>query len=142
MKYITSLLAATVLCGSLAHAAEAAPVFKLWVTDHIGATSGQHCARPSPLPDSAPDLTEADTVSFNAQNAQWKLATSRLEGRQPSQWTDHCFVLVMEGRAPIRGLLLSSHSARGGDLPALYLDLRRGVLQLSAKTSGYRLSGQ
>lgn len=139
MKSLTSSMALIALLCNPGHAAERPLAFSLWVTDQIGATSGEHCAKPQNLQDVAPVLTEMEIASFDEQAHQWRFLARHPEA---PQWTDHCFVLVTGGQLPVRGLLLSSHSARGGEMPALYLDIRRQVLKLTPQTRGYHASGQ
>jgi len=143
----TAIVLLSIITFATAVAAANPPRLALWVTDSFGteADPGERCKLTTPataeaaLPASAPTLTEQDVVAWTADTARWTLNTARFARSDAStKLQDHCFVLAIDGKLIVRGILLSSHSARLTNLPTIKVSDHEEALHLQL-TSGNRV---
>ena len=118
---------------------EGHPRLALWVTAPLGAGNAAHCSLAVSAPESPPDLTEANVLTWHPASASWRIDVHGLDARvrQPA---NHCFVLALDGRY-VHGVILPPQSARLIRFPTLLAETRGGglTLRLNAAHGGTAL---
>jgi hypothetical protein len=133
------LIAAVLLCGSVAHAQEQAPRLQLWIGELLRADGTGCLLTEATKTGTTPLLTERDVVAWDAAQVRWHLDKTRFAGNDALfAMTDRCFVLELDGRQ-IRGAAVGSYSARWLRLPTLAIAMGRAgdiSLRLSSMFNG------
>jgi len=138
MNKIGFWLAGMMLAFGAAHAEP--PRMQLSITRPIGMTNGDICvtnALEADKPAVSLVLTEADVSTWDATTVTWTLDPSRIAGpERASQIVNHCYELAIDGNVISKGMVLSDHTSRLTDYPALLIaDKKQGLaLQLLSGT--------
>lgn len=137
----TTILFVASLIFSAAAIADDTPRLALWLTDSIGASSGDKCDLTTSQIDASgllatkPILTESDVVAWNRETGRSTLNPVRFSSTDEQTLQDHCFVLAVDGKPISSGMLLSSHSARLTGFPTISIISHNNALDLQL-TSG------